>query len=98
MKKFYSDYIRHCTKQYFNLASAPSAINDRVTYNNYVSVANVLERYDTQTTNLLRFVYTGESIQKAVDEYASRARCKSEQIWYIVQTYEKEVAIERGLL
>ena len=98
MRKYYSDYVRHCTKLYFNLEATPSAISDRVVYNNYVSVSNVLDRYDTATINLIRFVYTSESIVKAVDEFALKSKAKPETLWYIIQTYEKDVAIERGLL
>lgn len=98
MKKYYSDYVRHCTRQYYNLQSAPSAINDRVTFNNYISVSNVLDKYTTADQVLLKSIYTSESMQKSVEQYAFKMGVKSEQIWYIIQTYEKLVAIERGLL
>jgi hypothetical protein len=98
MKKYYSDYIRHCTRRYFDLASAPSVLSDRVEYNNYVSVSNVISKHEVAVQNLLRYVYTSETVQTGVNTYCKQQSRKAEEIWYIIQSYEKEVAIERGLL
>ena len=98
MRKHYSDYVRHCTRLYFNTDTTPNPLNDKVKYNNYISVSNVLDRYDSKTACMLREVYTSEIIPKAVDKYATKEGCKSEEIWYMIQRYEKDVAVERGLL
>lgn len=99
MRKYYSDYIRHCTRLYFNSDAMPSPIAERVKYNNYIAVSNVLDRYDKDTTLFLRTIYTSEeNLPKNVERTAISKGCKTEALWYIIQTFEKDVAIERGLL
>lgn len=98
MRKFYSDYVKHCTRFYFKAEALPSPINNKVDYNNYVSVSNVLDKYDKTTIALLRTVYSYDIFPKGVEEYATKHGIKSDAIWFIVQKYEKDVAIERGLL
>lgn len=98
MRKFYSDYVRHCTKFYFRSENTPSPLTSRVDYNNYASVSNVLAKYDKEVICMLRSVYTAEAVPRAVDEYAKLRKKKSEEVWYLIQKYEREVATERGLL
>lgn len=97
MKKFYSEYVGHCARFYFSKADTPS-VNDRVNYNNFISVSNVLSKYDTERQNLLRFIYTSPSLIRAVHEYSATKNMNSEEVWYIIMNFEKEVAKERGLL
>lgn len=98
MRKYYSDFVRHCTRFYFSRTSVPNPTSDRVNYNNYISVSNVLDRYTSEAFNLIRRVYEAESMPKEVTAYAKDNRCTTEEVWYTVQRYEKEVAIERGLV
>ena len=98
MKKYYSDFVGHCARHYFNTDTTPNPVTQKVDYNNYVAVSNVLDRYDKAIAQMIRYVYTAESIPKAVTEISTRKMCKPEVIWYTIQTFEKDVAIERGLL
>ena len=98
MRKYYSDFVRHCTRMYFDIDSIPSPIVERVKYNNYSAVSNVLDKYDTATVMFIKQVYMSENITRTVQEIAVRKGCKTEALWYTIQGYEKEVAIERGLL
>lgn len=99
MRKYYSDYVRHCARLYFNQEVMPSPLAERVRYNNYIAVSNVLDRYDTDTKLFLRLIYTSEeNLPKIVERTAINKGCKTEALWYIIQTFEKDVAIERGLL
>lgn len=98
MRKYYSDFVRHCTKFFFSRDSIPNPLTEKVNYNNYISVSNVLDRYKTEVFNMIRFVYTSDAIPRAVDEYSRLNNVTREEMWYTVQKYEKEVAIERGLL
>lgn len=97
MKKFYSDYVGHCSRYYFSTDETPS-VNDRVNYNNFISVSNVLAKYDTAKENLIRFVYTSVTIMKGVQDYAFKNNLRNEEVWYVVMNFEKDVATERGLL
>lgn len=98
MRKYYSEFVKHCARFYFASSAMPSSLSDRVNYNNYVSVSNVLAKYDTDTQNIIRQAYTTDYITKTVESIARQRSCNSEQIWYIIQKFEREVAIERGLL
>lgn len=98
MRKYYSDYVRHCARYYFSKELIPKPLEERVNYNNYISVANVLDRYSVEVFNMLKFIYTSEMIPRAVDKYASETGFKTEEIWYNIQRFERDVAVERGLL
>lgn len=99
MRKYYSDYVRHCARLYFSIDAMPSPLQDKVRYNNYIAVSNVLDRYDTDTKLFLRLIYTSEeNLPKMVGRMAINKGCKTEALWYIIQTFEKDVATERGLL
>jgi hypothetical protein len=99
MRKYYSDYVRHCARLYFSIDAMPSPLQDKVRYNNYIAVSNVLDRYDKDTTLFLRLIYTSEeNLPKMVERMAISKGCKTEALWYIIQTFEKDVATERGLL
>lgn len=98
MRKHYSDYVRYCTRLYFNLESSPSPIVERVKYNNYISVSNVLDHYDTETILFLKQAYSSENLTKTITEVAVKKGCKPDALWFTIQNYEREVAIERGLL
>lgn len=98
MRKFYSEYVKHCARFFFTRDFPPSSVENRVDYNNYVSVSNVLSRYDARFVNIVRLAYTSPTIQEAVNEYSVKNNCTREELWYIIQKFEKEVAIERGLL
>lgn len=98
MRKYYSDYIRHCTRFYFYIEKSPSEIKDKVSYNNYVAVSNILSDYPTATVNMLRTLYLADSMVQAVNEYSDLTKMPTQQIWHTVQNYEKQVAIERGLV
>lgn len=99
MRKYYSDYVRHCARLYFSIDAMPSPLQDKVRYNNYIAVSNVLDRYEKDTTLFLRLIYTSEeNLPKMVERMAINNGCKTEALWYIIQTFEKDVAIERGLL
>ena len=98
MRKYYSDFVRHCTRFYFSRDLLPNPVTENVNYNNYVAVSNVLDRYQTEVFNMLRFVYTSESMPSAVNQYAKDNGCRTEEVWYNIQRYEKEVATERGLI
>ena len=39
MKKYYSDYVGHCARHYFNSDTMPSPVNNKVSYNNYIAVS-----------------------------------------------------------
>lgn len=97
MKKFYSEYVGHCARFYFSKADTPS-VNDRVNYNNFISVSNVLSKYDTEKQNLLRFIYTSPSVIHAVHEYSASKGVTNEEVWYAISAFERDVAQERGLL
>ncbi len=98
MKKYYSDYVGHCARFYFNTDTTPSPVEKKVEYNNYVAVSNVLDRYEKDVALMIRYAYTSESIPKAIGEISARKKCKPEAVWYTIQTFEKDVATERGLL
>ena len=98
MKKYYSEYIGHCARFYFRTERVPLPTENRVDYNNYISISNVLDRYDSSKINLLRFIYTADNIPAAVNEYCVGNRMNREEVWYTIQKFEKEVAIERGIL
>lgn len=98
MRKYYSDFVRHCTRLYFDLEATPSPIVERVKYNNYIAVSNVLDKYDTETVLFLKQAYSSDNFTKIVQQIAIKNGCKTEALWYTIQAYEKEVAIERGLL
>ena len=99
MRKYYSDFVRHCARLYFNTDAMPSPLQDKVRYNNYIAVSNVLDRYEKDTTLFLRLIYTSEeNLPKIVERTAINKECKSEALWYIIQTFERDVAVERGLL
>ena len=98
MRKYYSDYVKHCTRFYFKTEAMPSPINSKVDYNNYVSVSNVLDKYDKSTISMLRTIYAYEIFPKGVDEYSAKNGIDRDTIWNIIQKYEQDVARERGLL
>ena len=98
MKKYYSEYVGHCARFYFRTDRIHSPSESRVDYNNFISVSNVLDRYDAKICNLLRFVYTADKLLEAVSEYSFKNNTSREEVWYTIQKFEKEVAVERGLL
>lgn len=98
MRKYYSDFVRHCTRHYFSTEDTPSILTSRGQYNNYISVSNVLSHYDPEKVIMIKYIYTSDSTAKAVSEISRSRHINSEEIWYIIQTYEREVAIERGIL
>lgn len=99
MRKYYSDFVRHCARLYFSLDAIPSPLQDKIKYNNYIAVSNVLDRYETDTKLFLRLIYTSEeNLPKNVERTAIKKGCKTEALWYIIQTFERDVAVERGLL
>lgn len=98
MRKYYSDFVRHCTRLYFDLEVSPSPIVERAKYNNYIAVSNVLDHYDAETVLFLKQAYSSDNFTKTVQAIAVKKGCKTEALWYTIQAYEKEVAIERGLL
>lgn len=99
MRKYYSDFVSHCARLYFNTDTIPSPLADKVKYNNFIAVSNVLDGYSTEDVVFLRRVYTSEdSLPKNVERTAINRGCKSEALWYIIQTFERDVAVERGLL
>ena len=97
MKKYYSEYVGHCARFYFSKSDTPS-VSDRVNYNNFISVSNVLSKYDTERQNMLRFIYTSPSVIRAVHEYSGSKGIPSEEVWYAISAFERDVATERGLL
>ena len=97
MRKYYSDLVRHCTRFYFSKESAPSALTSRADYNNYISVANVLDKYSLEEKLILKQVYQSESTIRAVNAIRNE-KWNTESIWYLIQKYEREVAMERGIL
>ena len=98
MRKYYSDYVRHCTRYYFYQEKAPSPISDRVSYNNYAAVSNVLGKNPPEVVGMIRMLYQADSMVQAVEDYSKISNIKIPVIWHTVQNYEKEVAIERGLI
>lgn len=98
MRKYYSEFVKHCARFYFSAPAMPNSLSDRVNYNNYVSVSNVLAKYEKDAQNIIRQAYTTDYITKTVENIAKQRSCTSESVWYIIQKFEKDVAIERGLL
>lgn len=98
MKKYYSDYVGHCARLYFNSDTMPSPVNNKVSYNNYIAVSNALDKYEKDQALVIRFVYTADSLPKAVNEICINRGLKTEAVWYMIQAFERDVALERGLI
>jgi len=97
MRKYYSDFVAHCTRYYFSTEVTPTP-QMRVEYNNYIAVANVLNGYDLPTQQTIRQLYTADCMSDEANKIAVKLSLKPQNIWYIVSQFERSVAKERGLI
>lgn len=97
MRTRYTEYVRSAMRFYSRYLTK-TTFKNKVEQNNWEACHNVISRYPARDKDILVYIY-GERDTLADNIYNISLKYKLNQdiIWLMVEEFEKEVAIERGL-
>lgn len=94
--KYYVPYVRHCVRYYLANRERP-AFDNPVSQSNWESVDKTLSQFETQERQILEDAYRDGLTDTAVYTVSDRYRIPHTMVWVLINQFEKEVAINRGL-
>lgn len=94
--KYYVPYVRHCVRYYLANRERP-AFDNPVSQSNWESVDKTLSQFETQEQQILKAAYRDGLTDTAVYTVSDNYRIPHTKVWVLINQFEKEVAINRGL-
>ena len=98
IKPYYSDYVRHAIRFYARYLK-PDRFKNKVDQSNWYACHNVIKSYTDTEKDILVYVYGAyDTIGDNVYAMANKHHISQNLIWDLMKEFERQVAIERGLL
>ena len=94
--KYYVPYVRHCVRYYLANRERP-AFDNPVSQYNWESIDKTLSQLDTHERQILEDAYRDGLTDTAVYTVSDHYRIPHTMVWVLINKFEKEVAINRGL-
>ena len=98
VKKYYSEYVRHAIRFYARNLVNPS-FNCIAAEKNWNACDKVLNKHFSKYKELLVSIYQAfDTMADNVYEAANKYHIPQDYIWVMMESFEKRVAQERGLI
>lgn len=101
VKRYYSEYIRHCLRFYvstMNIGKTPRFRTD-VDRNNWMACHSVVKNLDDTTRKIVCELYDrGDTLSYKVYNLAAETNTQQDDIWNLIANLERTIAKKRGLL
>lgn len=98
MRNYYSDYVGHMMRQYLKLKDEQSEEINETTSINIRVCAECLQKMPETERAILLSVYSTTPLKEGVLLASEKQNIREISVWAIVKNFEKEAAIERGLI
>lgn len=98
MRNYYSDYVGHMMRQYLKLKDDTAEEISETTAINIRVCADCLKRLPETERSILLSVYSTSPLRQGVLYASETQNIREISVWAIVKNFEKEAAIERGLI
>lgn len=97
-KPFYSDYVRHALRFYSrNLSLAK--FKKGTDKSNWLACHHVIQTYSERDRDILVYVYGSyDTLADNVYEVSRKYSINQSIIWDMMKEFEREIAVERGLI
>ncbi len=96
-KMFYTEYVRHAMRFYSRYLDITHFKNE-IDKSNWSACHKVIESYSDRDRDILVYVYGAfDTIGDNVYEMAQKFSINQNNIWDMMESFERKVARERGL-
>ena len=103
MKPYYSEFVRHCLRYYIKtldegLGGHP-IFNTDADRENWSACYNVLKDYSPSNVDIIAYIYRpGDTIADKIYLLAKTKKIPQDTIWGLINTVERKIAKQRGLV
>jgi hypothetical protein len=101
VKRYYSEYVRHCLRFYVMTLNAGSSLEfkSQVDKANWSACHAVVSTLNPQDVEVVRELYgPGDTIPDKIYALSKAKRTSQDQLWNLVTYIEFKIAQERGLI
>lgn len=103
MKPYYSEFVRHCLRFYIKTLDEGKGgcpvFRNEAERENWRACHNVLKGYSENDMDTISHIYRpGDTVPDKIYELSMSRRVSQDTIWHLINTTERKIAQERGLV